>query len=56
MEKWGLGLCRKEVLNIVGEFVKRNNLKTPFKNGIPGEDWLYLSKTDIDYQSKNPNL
>lgn len=22
MEKWGWGLCRKEVLNIVGEFVK----------------------------------
>lgn len=39
MEKWGWGLTRKEVLGIVGQYVRRNNMKTPFKNCDPGEYW-----------------
>lgn len=38
MEIWKYG--RKEILEIVGYLVKRNNLKTPFKNGYSGEDWF----------------
>jgi len=44
MEKWGFGLSRREVLGMVGEFVKANGLKTRFKNGIPGEDWFLSFK------------
>ncbi|XP_056636655.1 uncharacterized protein LOC130445153 [Diorhabda sublineata] len=40
MEKWGWSLSRGEVLKIVGDYVKRNKLKTPFKPGLPGEDWF----------------
>lgn len=40
MEKWGWGLSRVEVLRIVGDYVVRNKLKTPFKHGVPGEDWF----------------
>lgn len=40
LEKWGFGLCRKEVLLVVSEYVTKNNLKTPFKNNTPGADWF----------------
>ncbi|XP_074037198.1 uncharacterized protein [Leptinotarsa decemlineata] len=39
MEKWGWGLPRKDIFNTVEKFVIKNNFKTPFKNGRPGEDW-----------------
>lgn len=39
MEKYGYGLSRYEVLQHVGKYVNTNNLKTSFKNGVPGEDW-----------------
>jgi hypothetical protein len=40
MEKWGFGLSRREVIEAVKIFVETNNIKTPFKNNIPGEDWF----------------
>lgn len=40
MEKWGFGLSRQEVLELVGKYVKSNGIKTTFKNDIPGEDWF----------------
>lgn len=40
MEKGGFGLSRSEVIEKVGEYVIKNNLKTRFKNGIPGPDWF----------------
>ncbi|PSN30953.1 hypothetical protein C0J52_23591 [Blattella germanica] len=40
MEKWGFGLNRKEILQIVGDYVAKNGIITPFQNEIPGEDWL----------------
>lgn len=39
MEKWGWGLTRRDVFNIVEQYVTTNNLKTPFRQGRPGEDW-----------------
>ena len=40
MSKWGFGLMAEEVMDIVQDFVIANNLKTRFKNGRPGRDWL----------------
>jgi hypothetical protein len=40
MTQWGFGLTKSEVMNIVTEFVKRNKLKVPFKNGRPGDRWF----------------
>ncbi|KAL0819258.1 hypothetical protein ABMA28_008498 [Loxostege sticticalis] len=40
MEKWGFGLSRQEILEIVAEYVKVNEIKTPFKNNTPGPDWF----------------
>lgn len=57
LEKWGFGLSKKEVLEIIGAYVKGNNLKTPFKNGIPGKrsmdpfiisDYFKLLKLDLE--------
>lgn len=39
MNKYGYGLSRKEVLNLVGNYVTSCNIKTPFRNGYPDEDW-----------------
>lgn len=38
MEKWGFGLSRSEILEIVAEYVRVNNIQTPFKNNTPGPD------------------
>lgn len=40
MEKGGFGLSRLEVIEKVGEYVKKNKLKTRFKDSIPGPDWF----------------
>ncbi|CAF4806752.1 unnamed protein product [Pieris macdunnoughi] len=40
MEKNGFALTTKEVKALVSEYVKRNGLITPFKEDIPGDEWL----------------
>lgn len=54
MEKWGWGLTRSEILNIVGEFVSRSGLKTPFKRGRPGEDWFLGFRKKYNLSIKKP--
>lgn len=44
LEKWGFGLSKKEVLQMVADFVKENEIKTPFKEGVPGTDWFISFK------------
>lgn len=39
MAKWGFGLSRTEVMDLVEVYIKSNNIKSRFKNGRPGEDW-----------------
>jgi deoxyhypusine synthase len=53
MEKWGFGLSRREVIEAVKIFAETNNMKSPFKNNIPGEDWFLKFKSGIIYPSKN---
>lgn len=40
MERNGFGLSRKEVVELVANYIICNNIQTPFKNGIPGKDWV----------------
>ncbi|CAH2090782.1 unnamed protein product [Euphydryas editha] len=40
METYGFELTRAEVLDMVGEYIKQNNIPSSFKNGVPGKDWL----------------
>lgn len=44
MEKYGFGLSRTEIMELVGDYVTKNMIKNPFKNGIPGEDWFWRLK------------
>ncbi|CAK1603400.1 unnamed protein product [Parnassius mnemosyne] len=54
MEKSGFGLTRKEVIELVGQYVVKNNIKTPFKDGIPGEDWFIAFKNRHGLSVKKP--
>lgn len=54
MEKWGFGLTRKEVMDLVGQYVDRNHLVTVFKNGRPGEDWFLKFKERHGLSLKKP--
>lgn len=36
----GFGLSRRQMLNKAGQLCDRMNLKTPFKNKVPGKDWF----------------
>lgn len=38
LNKWGFGLSRKEILEVVGSYVNENQIKSNFNNGMPGED------------------
>lgn len=40
MERNGFGLSRKEVIELVAEYIKNNDIKNPFKDGVPGCDWF----------------
>jgi hypothetical protein len=52
MEKFGLS--RREVIEAVKIFVETNNMKSPFKNNIPGEEWLLKFKSRHNLSIKKP--
>ncbi|KAK9679574.1 hypothetical protein QE152_g39892 [Popillia japonica] len=54
LEKYGFGLSRKEVMDLVGEYVKSNKIKTPFKDGIPNKDWLIAFMRRQNLSIKKP--
>lgn len=54
MEKYGFGLTRTEIMEVVGDYVTKNNIETPFKNGIPGEDWFLAFKKRHNLTVKKP--
>lgn len=41
MSSAGFGLNVGALQAVVGNLVKELKLQTPFKNGIPGLDWVY---------------
>jgi len=44
MEKWGFGLSKKEVLETRGRYVNENKIPTPFRKGVPGDDFSICFK------------
>ncbi|CAK1601220.1 unnamed protein product [Parnassius mnemosyne] len=55
IEKWGFGLTRQEILDIVAEYIaKKNNLKTLFTNNKPGPDWFINFKNRNEFSIKKP--
>lgn len=54
MEKHGFGLSRTEIMELVGQCVTKNDRNNPFKDGIPGEDWLLSFKKRHNLTVKKP--
>lgn len=54
LEKWGWGLSREEVLEITAEFIKKNELITPFVDGKPGADWFLSFRKRHNLSIKKP--
>ncbi|KAJ3649502.1 hypothetical protein Zmor_021242 [Zophobas morio] len=54
MEKWGFGLTRKEILEILCEYIIANGIKTPFKDNRLEEDWLLNFKNWHHLSIKKP--
>ncbi|KAI4455426.1 hypothetical protein MML48_9g00003656 [Holotrichia oblita] len=56
MEKYGYGLSRKNTLTLVGDYIRENRIPTPFRNGVPGEDWWLGFKQRHNLSLKKPQL
>lgn len=54
LERWGWGLSRKEVFEVIAEVVISNNIKTPFENGYREEDWFLGFKKRNNLSIKKP--
>ncbi|KAL0879311.1 hypothetical protein ABMA27_003090 [Loxostege sticticalis] len=54
MEKHGFPQTRKEVAVLVSQFVRRNGINTPFKNDMPGKDWLQAFQQRNGLSIKKP--
>lgn len=56
LTKWGYGLTRVEVLHLVGDFCKINNIKTPFKDNTPGQAWWssFCKRTNLTLKNAEP--
>lgn len=54
MNKWGFGLSKEEVKDVVQGFIQKNNLTVPFKNGRPGDDWWRNFKDRHKISLKKP--
>jgi len=44
MEKWGFGLSKQEVLEMISRHVDENKISTPFRGGVPGDDFFIRFK------------
>jgi hypothetical protein len=49
----GLRYLQKEVMEMIGRYVNENKIPTPFRGGIPGDDFLSALKELISYVSKS---
>lgn len=54
LNRWGFGLSRKEIIALVASYVKENNIKTRFKDGIPGKDWFIGFCRRNNFSCKKP--
>ena len=54
MEKWGVDLSKKEVLETIGWNVDENKIPTPFRGGVPGDDFFIRLKRTHKLSLKKP--
>jgi len=56
MSKWGFGLGKNEVLDVVQEFVQKNGIKNVFQSNRPGRKWFKSFTTRYHLSLKKPEL
>jgi len=56
MSKWGFGLGKHDVLDVIQEFVVKNKVKTPFKGNRPGREWFVAFCRRHSLSLKKPEL
>jgi hypothetical protein len=54
MEKRGYGLSKKEILEMIGRYVNENNIPTPFRGGVPGNEFFSRFKRTHNLSLKKP--
>jgi len=54
MEKWGFGLSKQEALETIGRYVNENKIPTPFRGGVPGDDFFIRFKRTHKLGLKKP--
>lgn len=54
MSKWGFGLNKGEIQDLIQSYVQENNIQTPFKNGRPGNDWYLRFQKRHNLTIKKP--
>jgi hypothetical protein len=54
--KWGIGLSKQGVLETIaiGRYVSGNKMSTPFRGGVPGDDFFIRFKRTHKLILKNP--
>lgn len=50
----GMRFEKKDIIELVGKYVRTNKIKIPFKNGMPDEDWILLFKKRYRLCFKKP--
>lgn len=54
MAQWGFGLSKKEMLELIGRYVQQNKIVTPFRDGIPGDDFFNRFKKTNNLSLRTP--
>lgn len=57
MQKYGFELSKNEVLYLVADFVKTNEIKTSFKDNFPGDEWFrgFKKRHNLCFKKKMDN-
>jgi len=54
MEKWGFGLSKQEVLEMISRHVDENKIPIPFRAGVPGDDFFIRYKRTCKLSLEKP--
>ncbi|KAK9736193.1 hypothetical protein QE152_g12696 [Popillia japonica] len=56
MERLGFDLSRREILQAVAALIIANQIKTPFKDHVPGPDWFIHFRKGHGLSIKTPQF
>jgi hypothetical protein len=56
MSTWGFGLSKQELLNVVQEYIQKNEITNSFQNDRPGNDWFKSFCERYDLRLKKPEI